>query len=580
MKIEFAVNEEQRLLALHSYHLIDSGRHDFFDRITSMTATALDMPVSVISLVDRDRIYFKSAFGLDVDHIPREPSFCSNVVLSNEVYEIEDTTQHSPTRLSELVTGALGVRFYAAAPLIDPNGYRLGTLCVLSQATDKLTHKQRSLLIDLAKVVVDEILLWHTANQLKIETEKRLRIESAVAKKEKLEALGVMVGGVAHDLNNIMLPITTNADLLSHNTEPEVANLAKEIKNSAFRCAQLCNHLLTSAGQKEPDTEVVHPSAFIEEGVKRFTALYNPAHISIQIDQDIDYVKTDCSKLAQVIVNLVANAVESASGATEVTITATTVQLDELALEAMSLRHHATPGKYVSITVSDTGDGMNPPTLRRMFDPFFTTKPSGTGMGLSFVAGLLRSQNSPVHAQSEQKSGTLVCFCLLAFDKVATPEQVLCDNHIPHEPGRRILFVDDDTSVRRATIRVLTLWKFEVSPAATGQDAVTLFRKQPDNFDLAIVDLSMPDMDGLAVVKEILAIVPDFPIIIYTGNPLDRRAQQSLDAGAKACLCKPFSRNEFEETLIQISADSKPASENDTLNPPTYPAQNEQTSRV
>ena len=550
MEIPLASNEDERLAALYSYGLLDTDKDDFCDRMTSLTATALNMPVSLISLVDRDRIWFKSAFGLDTKQIPRDANFCSRAIQSDEIFEIEDTQLASSSGITD--SGIEGIRYYASAPLIDPNGYRLGTLCVLSQESNKLSERQRTLLRELAKVVVDEMLLWHTRNQLEIETQNRLQVELAAANREKLEALGIMVGGVAHDLNNLLVPIVANAEYLSETVEPEMAGLATEIKSAGFRAAELCSHLLTFAGQKSTNSQVLRPDKIVAEGIKRFTDLFGPANVEARVSEQLPAVTADFSKLAQVIVNLLSNAVEASGDESKVIVNVSVEYLTEDRLDNMTLRQKAVPGEYVCMTVVDNGEGMDEATLRRAFDPFFTTKSKGTGMGLSFVAGLLRSNYAPILLTSNPGSGTCVQFWLLASEEecqVSKGSSVVNSDNVK---GSRLLLVDDDDSVRCSTSTVLELWGFEVKSVASGNEAIELFQNSPDFFDLAIVDLFMPVVDGLAVVKYLKLLDPDFPVIISTGNPLDGRVQKSLDAGAATCLCKPFTKKHLKDALTSL----------------------------
>lgn len=553
MQIPLAVNEDERLAALYSYGLLDSDQDDFCDRMTSLTATAMNMPIAIISLVDRDRIWFKSVFGLDETQIPRDPTFCSNAILSDEIYEIEDARLISSSSI--LITGILGIRFYAAAPLIDPNGYRLGTLCVLSQESNRLSERQRTLLQQLARVVMDEILLWHTRNQLEIETRNRIRVESAAANREKLEALGIMVGGVAHDLNNLLVPIVANAEYLCDGVRPELASVANEIKSAGFRGAELCSHLLTFAGQKSTNNQVLCPNTIIDEGLKRFANLYGPVKVETRIRSGLPQVKVDFSRLAQVIVNLLSNAVEASGDEVKVGVNVSVENLSEADLDHMTLRQKAVPGNYVRVAVTDQGEGMDEVTLRRAFDPFFTTKSKGTGMGLSFVAGLLRSHYAPIMLTSSPALGTSVRFWLMASGEKTQLNTMLPVNNKSRGKVQRLLLVDDDESVRCSTSLVLEHWGFEVESVSSGTEAVELFHNSRGKFDLAIVDLYMPLMDGLAVVKYIKLIEPDFPIIISTGNPLDRRVQESIDAGAAMCLCKPFTLENLLDALDIIEAD-------------------------
>lgn len=220
----------------------------------------------------------------------------------------------------------------------------------------------------------------------------------------------------------------------------------------------------------------------------------------------------------------------------------------------MTLRQKAVPGNYVSVVVTDHGEGMDASTLRRAFDPFFTTKAKGTGMGLSFVAGLLRSHHAPILVTSDVVSGTSVRFWIMASDETPLPIETCPSADEQYGKNNRLLLVDDDDSVRCSTSIVLEHWGFEVESVASGNEAIELFQNSKGAFDLAIVDLFMPSVDGLAVVKYMKLIEPGFPIIISTGNPLDRRVQESLEAGAACCLCKPFTKDNLREALDEIEA--------------------------
>ena len=246
---------------------------------------------------------------------------------------------------------------------------------------------------------------------------------------------------------------------------------------------------------------MLHPRELVDEGLKRFSKLNSSANVETQISTELPNVAADFTKLAQVIVNLSLNAFESGDEEPKVSISVGVENLSEADLENMNLRHKATTGKLVSVNVDDDGGGMDDTTIRRVFDTFFTTKAKGTGMGLSFVAGLLSSHNAPILLTSDPELGSSFRFWLRASDELPNQAAESSASDKVRNPVGRLLLVDDDDSVRRSTSRILKLWGYEVVAAASGDQAIELFQESGESFDLAIVDLYMPVVDGLAVAK-------------------------------------------------------------------------------
>lgn len=165
--------ETERLAALQRYDILDTPRDGHFDRITRIAAKAFNMPIAIISLVDEDRIWFKSRLGLDVDEIPRDPGLCASAIFTDDVYVVEDARRDPRTLANPLVAGEFGLQFYAAAPLRTSDGHRLGTLCVIDKKPRYLNEEQREMLHDLAGVVMDEMELRMAARKAVDEHRRR-----------------------------------------------------------------------------------------------------------------------------------------------------------------------------------------------------------------------------------------------------------------------------------------------------------------------------------------------------------------------------------------------------------------------
>tara|TARA_R110002051_G_C8644513_1_gene486660 strand:- start:419 stop:940 length:522 start_codon:yes stop_codon:yes gene_type:complete len=158
--------EQQRIEALYRYEILDTPADGCYDEITSLATKIFDVPISIISLVDTDRIWFKSTYGLDVEQIPREPGLCSSAIMSNEVYIVESARQDPRTMANPLVAGVMGLQFYAAAPLTSSDGYNLGTICIIDKNPRILNCKEASILLHLSRIVMDQFEVKLQARKL------------------------------------------------------------------------------------------------------------------------------------------------------------------------------------------------------------------------------------------------------------------------------------------------------------------------------------------------------------------------------------------------------------------------------
>lgn len=173
--IEESVNEEARLAALKRYQILDTPPDGSFEHLTQLAATLFNVPIALISLVDEDRIWFKSHHGVDVNQIGRDPGLCSSAILSQEVYIVENAREDPRTLTNPLVAGSIGLRFYAAAPLITRDGYNLGTFCIIDRKQRYITEAQKEILKRLAGIVIDEMELRLAARNLLTNTSKHLK---------------------------------------------------------------------------------------------------------------------------------------------------------------------------------------------------------------------------------------------------------------------------------------------------------------------------------------------------------------------------------------------------------------------
>lgn len=226
----YASKEEERIEVLKSYNVLDTPPDKSFDRFTHLAAKLLKVPIAIISLVDTDRIWFKSCYGLDVTEIERTPGLCSSAILSDNLYEVRDAINDPRTSGNPLVTGSPGLRFYAAIPLKTAHGFKLGTLCIIDRHPKTLTEEQKEILEHLGTMVMDQI-------------ELHLSFQEAIAQQNQ------MVDMVAHDLKNPLTGIPIRADLIKESkyNHKITTKLCDQIKDASLRMIQIINEFLTAS---------------------------------------------------------------------------------------------------------------------------------------------------------------------------------------------------------------------------------------------------------------------------------------------------------------------------------------------
>ena len=386
-----------------------------------------------------------------------------------------------------------------------------------------------------------------------VDISEKKKLEDQLRQAYKMEAIGTLSGGIAHDFNNILSIILGNAELAIDDIpewSPVRFNL-KEIRSASMRAKDVVRQLLNfsrKANQELKPTKIIP----VVKDALRFLRATIPTSIEIRqnIQDASDTVLADSTQIHQVILNLGTNAfhaMEETGGVLKIEIK--NVVFDQVAATFYS---DLIPGKYVQVTVSDTGQGIAPEIRERIFDPYFTTKEidKGTGMGLSVVLGIVKGHGGAISVDSEPGKETRIRIFLPMVEREAETEFVaeekLCTGN------ENILFVDDEESL--ADLGRLRLEKMGYRVTATNRsaEALELFYANPDQFDLVITDMTMPRMTGDRLAKEILKIRPDMPIIICTGYHEKIKQKKSLEMGIKTFLLKPVSINNLAKSVRKV----------------------------
>ncbi len=371
--------------------------------------------------------------------------------------------------------------------------------------------------------------------------EEKKKLADRLHQAQKMEAIGTLAGGIAHDFNNILASIMGFAELIKIRTgSREMDGNIDQILKASLRARDLVNQILTFSRHKEKEVQAVNLEMIVAETMKLLRAtIPSTIEISARIEPRPYAVMADSTEIYQVIMNLCTNAFHSMrdrGGILEISLKS--VELGDNELQDLP---DLKPGKYVELSISDTGTGIEREIIGRIFDPFFTTKErgTGTGLGLAVVYGIVKEYGGTVLVRSEPGKGSTFSIYLPAVESKAVVQQAP-ERRLPRG-SERILFVDDEKVLVEIGRQMLGYLGYRVEAAASSIQALDIFRKDPGRFDLVMTDMTMPGMTGADLAREILRIRPDIPIILCTGYSEILTKENAKAHGIREVLTKPFS---------------------------------------
>jgi PAS domain S-box-containing protein len=385
-----------------------------------------------------------------------------------------------------------------------------------------------------------------------IDVTDRWQLEKRLAQAQKMEAIGTLAGGIAHDFNNILSAIIgyTELSLIDIPKGSALQNNLQQVLKAGGRAKELVRQILTFSRQRESELVPVKVSLIVNETLKLLRASL-PTTIKMRHNIKSDLaVLTDPTNIHQVLMNLCTNAsfaMQEDGGVLE-------VSLNDVDLDADFARKHpdVKPGKFISLMVRDTGCGMPPEVTERIFDPFFTTKKmgEGTGMGLSVVHGIVKSHGGTITAESRPGKGSAFRIFLPAIEIEVTNQADQAQLIITGND--RILFVDDEDFQADIGKRMLERLGYRVTAKTNSVEALDLFRHTPDEFDLVITDMTMPDMTGDVLARKLIAIRPDIPIIVCTGYSERINPDIIKEIGIKELAMKPVVMKDIAQMIERV----------------------------
>lgn len=399
------------------------------------------------------------------------------------------------------------------------------------------------------------------------DSSEELRLKRQIAQATKMQAVGQLAGGVAHDFNNVLTAILGICDLmlLRHTPGDSDYDDIQQIRANSNRAASLTRQLLAFSRQQTLRPEVLQLPDVVSEISQMLKRLIGEKiRLQVTHDRNLGRVRADPSQLEQVIVNLAVNARDAmqAKGDGRGQLRIATKRVTAADIRAM--RSEIVPaGDYTVLVVSDTGTGIAPDKLGKIFEPFFTTKEQGkgTGLGLSTVYGIVKQSGGFIFADSEMGKGTTFSVYLPVYHETAEAKQLREDAVKPAAPqrewagGGRLLLVEDEDPVRAVAERALSRQGYEVVTAADGEDGLEHVMKGED-FDLVVSDVVMPIMDGPAMARAIREKRPDLPILFMSGYA-EEHLRNEIDIENMHFLPKPFSVAQIADKVAKVLGESK-----------------------
>ncbi len=391
------------------------------------------------------------------------------------------------------------------------------------------------------------------SERLQVAEEKR-QLENQLQQAHKMESIGTLAGGIAHDFNNILSPIFGYLELaLLRGQDDAVKTYLQHVLKAANRARGLVQQILTFSRQEVQRQAPIEMDVIVKEALKLLRATI-PANIEIvqEIDPNCGLVLANPTQIHQILMNLCTNAyyaMRETGG--ELGVTLKPVEFSGELVENVNLK----PGLYLRLDVRDNGSGMDDEALSKIFDPFFSTKPmgDGTGLGLSVVHGIVKNHGGSITVESKLEQGTIFhVFLPVAPAAVVHVEEGIAVPEISQASNEHILLVDDEKEVVSMEKEMLSSFGYEVTACTCPEDALQLFRKQPQLFDLVITDMTMPKITGDQLAQEILTLRADMPVILCTGFSEKINKDKAKAMGIKEYVVKPFDMQDFVALVRKV----------------------------
>jgi PAS domain S-box-containing protein len=426
----------------------------------------------------------------------------------------------------------------------------------------RFVKKERDVLITEADVPLkgEEHVLWGKARPLydsrgnivgAIESIRDItenkKLEAQFLQAQKMEAIGTLAGGIAHDFNNLLMGIIGHASLMLLNMEPGHPHYKKlkSIEDQVKSGAELSRQLLGFARRGKYDVKPTNLNMILEKTATMFGRTKREVVINRDFQEDVWTAEVDQGQIEQVLLNIYVNAWQAMPGGGNLYLETRNIIADE----NFAQRYSVKPGKYVKISITDTGSGIDEKIKERIFEPFFTTKEMGrgTGLGLASAYGIIRNHGGIITVYSEKGHGTTFGIYLPASDKIVPSEKPSIGDVL--RGNETILLVDDEPMIIDVGRDILQALGYTVIVAKNGEDAIGIYREKKDTIDLVILDMIMPGMGGAETFEVLKAIKSNVAVILSSGYSMNGRPAKMLERGCRGFIQKPYNMAELSQAV-------------------------------
>ncbi len=400
--------------------------------------------------------------------------------------------------------------------------------------------------------IVGVVLVFHDIIERKKAEEEKEKLQQQLQQAQKMEAIGTLAGGIAHDFNNLLMGIQGYVSLMLNDLEPAHPYCArlKRVEDQVKSGAELTAQLLGFARRGKYDVKHTHINEIVRKSAHMFGRTKKEITIREKYAQDLWAVEVDQGQIEQVLLNLYVNAWQAMPGRGDLYLETSNIILDKNYTKPYNVQ----PGRYIKISITDTGIGMDEATQRQIFNPFFTTKEMGrgTGLGLASAYGIIKSHGGMINVYSEEGHGTTFNIYLPALEATVTAQEASPSVKEMKQGDETILLVDDEQVMLDVGEEMLRAMGYTVFVAAGGNEAIERYKANKDKIDVVVLDMIMPGMGGRDAYAVLKRINPDIKVIISSGYNINGEARKVMQQGANDFIQKPFTMKELSHKIREV----------------------------